>query len=361
MARAQRLLGPLAISAGAHGLVLLLSIYGPRVAWPAPPIPIEVVRPPHRTTQRQGPAERRGDPQQPPSTPKKIARGPGPHPTAPRPPPPPETTDLAPFAPDDAHVVVLLRMDKLRASPHRAGAEALLGALPDWTTLVAGSGVSPIDDFDALLIATANPRDVTATFLAARHADTPKVRALAGRTLPDGDPRIFRMLKPGLTILAPPQELDSDMGAAARGKWLEQLDTFDQVARAAGGPALLVTLSDVPSLVHLGAGLPTPQSIALATTVEASPSLRVRIVFANPDEARTFAAQWPQILARYRAMTGLLGLATALDGIAMSSHDDEVELAGRIAEAQLNLAIRWIVPLLPHAAPPPLDDSTRPQ
>lgn len=359
------MLGPLAISAGVHGLVLLLSIYGPRIAWPAPPIPIEIVRPPHRTTQRQGPSERRGDPKQPPAPPKKIARGAGPHPAAPKPLPPPETTDLAPFAPEDAHVVVLLRMDKLRASPHRAGVEALLGALPDWTTLVAGSGVSPIDDFDALLIASANPRDVTATFLAARHADTPKVRALAGRTLPDGDPRVFRVLKPGLTILAPPAELDGDMGAAARATWLGQLDSFDQVARAPSGPAVLVTLSDVPSLLNFGGGIPTPQSIALATTAEASPSLRVRIAFKSEDEARAFAAQWPQIMARYRGLTGLLGLSTALDGIALSSHGDEIDLAGRIPEAQLQLAIRWIVPLLPHAPPPPnpapLDETAPPQ
>ncbi len=358
--RAQRLLGPLAISAGAHGLVLLLSIYGPRITWPAPPIPIEIVRPAHRATERQGPVERRGDPKTPPSPPKKVAHGAGPHPTPPKSLPPPETTNLAPFAPEDAHVVVLLRMDKLRASPHRAGVEALLGALPDWTTLVAGSGVSPIDDFDALLIATANPRDVTATFLAARHADTPKVRALAGRSLPDGDPRVFRVLAPGLTILAPPQALDGDMGAATHGQWLKQLDTFDQVARAPGGPAVLVTLSDVPSLLHFGGGLPTPLAIALATTAEASPSLRVRVAFANDGDASAFAAQWPQILARYKAMTGLLGLSSALDGITIATHAAEVELAGHIPEAQLKLAINWIVPLLPHP-PPPLDEKPAPQ
>ena len=358
--RAQRVLVPLAISAVAHGLVLLLSIYGPRITWPAPPIPIEIVRPPHRATERQGPIERRGDPKVPPSLPKKVTHGAGPHPTAPKPPPPPETTNLAPFAPADAHVVVLLRMDKLRASPHRAGVEALLGALPDWTTLVAGSGVSPIDDFDALLIATADPRDVTATFLAARHADTPKVRALAGRTLPDGDPRVFRVLQPGLTILAPPRELDGDMGAATHEQWLKQLDTFDAVARASGGPAVLVTLSDVPSLVHFGAGLPTPLTIALATTAEAAPSLRVRLAFASEADAQNFAAQWPQIHARYKAMTALLGLSSALDGMTLTTHAMEVELAGHIPEAQLKLAINWIVPLLPHP-PPPLDEKPAPQ
>ena len=359
--RAQRVLGPLAISAGAHGLVLLLSIYGPRVTWPAPPIPIEIVRPAHRAVERRGPVEQRGNPKAAPAAPKKVTHGEGPKPAPPKPLPPPETTNLAPFAPADAHVVVLLRMDKLRASPHRAGVEALLGGLPDWTTLVAGSGVSPIDDFDALLIATADPRDVTATFLAARHADTPKVRALAGRTLPNGDPRVFRTLAPGLTILAPPQALDGDMGAATHHEWLQQLDTFDQVARTPDGPAVLVTLSDVPSLVHFGGGIPTPLAIALATTAAGSPSLRVRLVFADEREAQAFAVQWPQILARYKSLTGLLGLSTALDGIAMTQHAVEVQLAGHIPEAQLKLAINFIVPLLPHQPVAPLDEKPTPQ
>ena len=39
----------------------------------------------------------------------------------------------------------------------------------------------------------------------------------------------------------------------------------------------------------------------------------MRIAFKSADEAGAFAAQWPQIMARYRGLTGLLGLSTALD------------------------------------------------
>src|SRR5207302_7660777 len=198
------LAGPLAVSTAGHAAVLAILFLSARLTWPAPPIPIEV-RPAHRAVQRVAPVEKRGDPKST-GTPRHEPRGSGAKakPAKPPPPPPPETEDLSPFAPDDANLVVLLRMDKLRKSPHRAGAEALIAALPDWSTLVAGSGVSPIDDFDALLIATANPHDVTATFLAARHADSAKVRALVDRTLPVGDPRIFKVVKPGLTMLTQP-------------------------------------------------------------------------------------------------------------------------------------------------------------
>src|SRR6478609_4213156 len=174
VARRPTMIAPLAISTAGHALVFALFFIGAHLPWPAPPIPIEV-RTSHRSVQRTGPVEQRANPQQQAKKPPTKGAGDKVSKPTPKTPPPPETTDLSPFAPDDAHLVVLLRMDKLRNSPHRAGAEALLSALPDWNTLVVGSDVSPIDDFEALLIATANPHDVTATFLAARYADAPKI------------------------------------------------------------------------------------------------------------------------------------------------------------------------------------------
>ena len=353
------MLGPLAISTSGHALVLALLFLGAHLPWPAPPIPIEV-RPAHRAVQRTGPVERRGDPKPPPTPVKPPPHGAGDKPVkpAPRTLPPPETTDLSPFAPDDAHLVVLLRMDKLRRSPHRAGAEALLAALPDWTTLVAGSGISPVDDFEALLIATANPHDVTATFLAARHADTPKMRALVERKLPDGDPRVFKIVSPTLALLTQPNELGRDMGDP-RATWLAQLEQFDRVAQADNGPAVLVTLSDAPALIHFGDGLPTPQAIAVAATADASPAARVRVVFADAAEAQAFGRAWPRILQRYREATALFGLSTALDGFQLSINDAQVELTGRVPEAQMRLGLNWVRALVPTHAP--LDAGTAPK
>ena len=341
--------------------MLALLFLGAHLSWPAPPIPIEV-RPAHRAVRRTGPVERRGDPKAPVEPPKQATRRAGdkpPKPAPPKTPPPPETTDLSPFAPDDANLVVLLRMDKLRRSPHRAGAEALIAALPDWSTLVAGSGVSPIDDFEALLIATADPHDVTATFLAARYADSPKVRALIERKLPEGDPRVFKIVEPGLTILTRPNELATDMGDP-RATWLSQLAAFDRVAQAANGPAVLVTLSDAPALIHFGGDLPTPQAIALAATGDASPAVRVRVIFAGAAEAQAFGRAWPGILQRWREATALLGLSRALDGFVLEVHDARVELTGRVPEMQMRLGLNWVRALLP---PPrvPLDAGVAPK
>ena len=348
---------PLVISIGVHLSVLLLMMLGGRFSWPSAPIPFELT-PAHRTVKASAPEERRGDPRslarpRPASTASAASGGKPKTPAGP--PPPPATADLKPFAPDDANLVVLLRSDKLRKSPHRDGAEALLTALPDYATLLGGTGLTPIDDFEALLIATANPHDVTATFLAARYKDSEKIRALGGRPLHPGDPRVFRFLAPGLAVLAQPDNADkldgarADLGAREdpRARWLKQLEQFDKVAAADNGPAVLVTLSDAPALFHFGDGLPTPLTLALAVTAESSPALRLKAVFASEADAIKMEQAWPEILKRFRGATALLGLSSALDGMHLSRREGALEVEGRIPEAQMRLALSWVRAILP--------------
>src|SRR5579871_3875935 len=275
-------------SAALHALPLLALVETPRLGWPAPPIPIEVM-PAHRPVEKQGPT-RAGDPRSTEKRAEQAVRAPtkkGPRKTVAPAPPPPSTADLRPFAPNDARIVVLLRTDRLRKSAHKEAVQSLLEALPDYRTLLGGTGLQPVDDFEALLIATANPFDVTATFLAARHADDDKLRAqLARRTMPPWDPRVVRFLSPRLSVLTRPDGaalLDgtADGGVDDRAKWLDDLSRFERAADAPGGPSMLVTVSDLPSLARFGSGLPTPLGAALASTADASPSVRLRLTFAD--------------------------------------------------------------------------------
>lgn len=367
--RALRMTGPLGVSVAVHAAVLgALYLLG-RFSWPAPPLPIELVPIAQRSVEKQGP-DRLGVPQapaeaeQPPAPPKpRRPRDQGPGPKPPDKPAvaqkaAPQTSDLRPFAPASANLVVLLRSDKLRKSPHREAVEGLLGALPDYRTLLGGSGLSPINDFEALLIATANPRDVSATFLAARYSDETRVREIAARALAPGDPRVFRFPAPGLAVLAQPEDAERlsvpEDGEAATGdapaRWLAQLRRFDRVASEAGGPALVVTLADAPALLRFGGGLPTPRSLALAATADAAPSVRLKVACASESDAQRLEAEWPAVLARYRSATALLGLATALDALKLERHGAELEVAGPVPEAQMRLLLSWARALLPRPA-----------
>lgn len=348
--------GPVAISVTLHALLVAVLLLGGRFSWPAPPIPIELLPATHHAGPRP-PSE-----PQPQTGSAPTARAPGsgrakPPPRPPAPPQPPSTQDLKPYAPDDANLVVLLRSDKLRASPHRAAAEQLLSALPDYATLLGGTGLSPIDDFEALLIATANPRDVTATFLAARFHDDAKIRAIGDRPLHGGDPRVFRFPSPGLAVLLHPEEalqLDGprDAGVDPRARWVQQLAQFDQAAAGANGPAILVTLSDLPSLLRFGDGLPTPQAVALALTADGSALVHLKALFLVDGDAERMEREWPEILRRFRSVATLLKLDTALDDLKLTRTGAQLDVEGRIPQSQLERGLALAVSFLPH--PPPL-------
>ncbi len=358
--------GPLAASLAVHGAVVGAFAISARVSWPAPPIPVEMVLP-HRTVKATGPAE---VPQPKAPTPVAKARPPrksgaGANPLPPSLPSlpatvPPQTTDLRPFAPDDAHLVVLLCANKLRRSPHRAGIEALVGAVPDYRMLIDGTGLTVMDDFEALLFATSNLRDPTATFFAARFPDGSRLRTVISRPIRSGDARVFRVLAPGLAVLTQPGDaarLDAAAHAEAahadggsddaRARWLAELERFDRVSREAGGPAVVVTLSDAPSLFRLGDGLPTPSALALAATADAAAAVRIQLVFATVEEAEKFAAAWPGLVLRWRQKTALLGLGPALDQLALSRDGARLELAGHVPEAQLRIGLAFARALIP--------------
>ncbi len=82
---------------------------------------------------------------------------------------PAPTSDLGAYGPTGSRLTVLLRLDRLRGTDYAAPIDDLLMHLPDRRFLLQGTGLELFTDFDALLVATPNPRDPTVTFVVARH------------------------------------------------------------------------------------------------------------------------------------------------------------------------------------------------
>jgi hypothetical protein len=161
--------------------------------------------------------------------------------------------DLRNYGPEGSRLTALLRLDRLRASSSRSnyvGAiDQLLMLLPDRRRLLDGTGLDLYRDFDALLIATPEPRNDRVTFLAARHhlkdaslqAALDRGAAATGQTIQwraqDGRPvgvrrpraaaggeaadfnlddRIFVLPQPSLAVMAPPAYAERLLGRRAR-------------------------------------------------------------------------------------------------------------------------------------------------
>ena len=65
--------------------------------------------------------------------------------------------DLAGAIPAGAVVSFVLKMDRVRANPNGVHVGELLGGIRDWRTVLDGTEIDPVRDFDAILLASANP------------------------------------------------------------------------------------------------------------------------------------------------------------------------------------------------------------
>lgn len=266
--------------------------------------------------------------------------------------------DVSAYGPEGSSLVAILRVDRLRAGPaarpYVAAVDDLLRLLPDRQRLLERTGLDLYRDFDALLVATPNPLDATATFLAARHkVGEAALRAALGRGAkaggrdiawrkqrgrwvgvrrspgsdgaPDRDDRLFLLPAPGLLVVASPAYakllLDGTAAAAGGataagtdagggGDWSGLVARID--AEDGAIPEDAVFVATATNLLRPGAIAVTPgargagaesvpplrapaspRQVSILAGNGAAPFLELRAEFEQEDDARASAAQWP--------------------------------------------------------------------
>ncbi|HSZ81941.1 MAG TPA: hypothetical protein VLA14_06655 [Polyangia bacterium] len=286
----------------------------------------------------------------------------------------PGPTDLRQLGPEGSRFTMLLRVDRLKNTPFAEPVDALLMRMPDRRDLLEGTGLSFYDDFEALLIATPNPLDYTATFLAARHhlgdvamrsaidrgaRATNRVvawRAQDGRpwgerhargpasALPGArDERIIVLPAPGLVVVTPPAYralLRAPARAAAADGGLDAGDV-DGGAPAPSWAALLRRIDDETGLLPadavamasavdlfkrapgapppalLGVELEVPRALTVVMGVAPEPYFEITAAFADEAAARRCEESWPTLQRRlrtnpYLVLGGLSSLAARI-------------------------------------------------
>ena len=359
--RIRYLLAPALVFSFALHALFVLGLSGVRFLIAPPPMPIEILpfkaHPPAPPT-LEPPAERPQKPKasdgvsRPTKTPQK--------PTTPGIGKAPAVQDLRAVGPSGANITIVLRGPLLAKSPHREAVDQLLSMLPDYHTLLDGTGLHPFDDLDAILIATPDPRDVSATFLAARYRGDPRIRALDGKALGGGDTRRILALGADLMLLGRPEDLarieaaEADPKAEAEGaRWLASLRHFDDTSK---GAALLLTIADLPALIRMRGDLPLPHMVRLALSAEASPATRLLCGFDDEATAIRFWSMWPEVKTQVRESAPMFG--GIFDQLTITRRDKDVELEGHLPETQVRMLLalaNMFGPRAPAPAAPPPD------
>ena len=297
---------------------------------------------------------------------------------------------LSGLTPGDAALMLLVRTDRVRKSPYASAVRRLLEVFYDHKTFLWSSGIDPVRDFDALLIATPNPYRVTRTFLAARHRlPTAAVRLAvnkAGRygkqrvawsrspiglqaRLPSPprlrhDPRVAVVREGLFMLLDPTRQADflrpatpkadntkpsarkpaarDDDDDADEPSLIERLQRMDKEGGSRrDDPGLLLQAVNLRRLVRLPPDLPAPANVQVTIPALAPALLRGVLTFASPAEARTFYQSAKKRLeaASRSIMLRLLGVGGYFDRI-------KIRVAGRRVRARLKLSARDVRDLL---------------
>ncbi len=395
----------LVLSLALHSLPATLSILAGLAlrALPKPPIQVEILPPrkkaPPVVVEPPAPTPATSEPAAAPAPPKKAApkpdkREPGPQlPTT-------RLTGLGPSGVDEElGLRVLLRMPALRNTPHRQVVETLLAAFPDTHILAAGTAFPPpaslslsrafIDDIDALLIATADPRDITATtFYAKLRPSSDLLPKLGGRRQLSWDSRRVRQLRPDLFAFARPDLLGpgspppvaGSPAPTSPGTVDEKVLSLwaDRLAAALGkpGPAVYAEVNNPQGRIRLRGDIPTPTAVRAVLSAEADPQLVAHIELATPDDASRLHGLLPQLkseLAGKLFWLGLGGLLSDLKFTLASSSSPgaprrpTVEVRGKLPRADVAVLLLWMKGWLPPPErfpelvpppPPPASDSS---
>jgi hypothetical protein len=205
----------------------------------------------------------------------------------------PAVADLRPSLPPGERVMLALRADRLRGTPWAEAVEAVLAPMPDYRFLIAGTGLGIAEAFDAVVIASPAPRDVSQTFLAGftGRSDAELRRVLgrdgrvawlpvAGGTLGRraqtvaGDPRVLLVPTSGWFLLVRPEHVADLLvptpAEATPPPWLTELPkVVDLTAEPSTLAVVVVADLGVPTLRLPGLPpLPAPDRVTIAVTTD---------------------------------------------------------------------------------------------
>lgn len=300
--------------------------------------------------------------------------------------------DLGPYVPDGEVITVILRFDRLRGTEWATGTRKVLAPMPDYRAIIGGRDISLADAVDTLVITSRDPRQVTATTLAAHSQLEPaalrkvigggNVRwsavtggAMGQRANAGTDPRVYLMPYPHWVVFAEPGDLGG-LTAARQGPldvatagdsgprvipdgglpgWLARLRDIEiESGTGEEGPAVVVSARGFPETVHIQrvGDVPGPTHAAVALTV-APLGFYVRGTLTFADAAA--AAELVEVVnaARDRlmgSMTGQLLLRGAhayhaVHNLSLARSGSRVGLATSVStadgRAMMDLAAAW--------------------
>lgn len=237
------------------------------------------------------------------------------------------------LGPANSNFYMLLNAKKVAGLPFADSVVEIMAPLPDFQFIVEGGGFHALRDFNFLVIASPNLRDLTQTFLAVEYkltqaemqAGLERAAALEderiewiekdGRTMgnpvpiadpeKDRDPRWFVFLDDKVAVYVREEFLpsiarDSDDGKKTAGNFVANLTKMKTFAAREPRAGLQLVLKDINATVKIKKSpFEIPDSVELMAEAKSDPELMITTEFLDEVAAKRFENQWKDDLPRF--------------------------------------------------------------
>ena len=314
--------------------------------------------------------------------------------------------DMRSFAPGNARMSALIRVDQIRGQPYEDAVKEILRAVPDYRLLLGVDEVDPIRDMNWFFMASPDPRYIQHTFLAVRHelSDQRLVELLDQRypnsppwqtfedlpvrdLVPENphyrDPRRILLAGEGLTLVAKRKLLDQVAKPLAEDSTLlasqtpppseppdlekrerpTLIDGLVRLHRVAKRDDTILLLSARGLAFHMpGVGrLPRFESVRMAVTRPKHPTLDIDLQFADERKARRFERDCPALRTAIDdaiPFSGMMGLSSMLRELKCKVDGAYVNVHGQFTVEEVTNLGELALPFVPR--PPVLSELPEP-
>ncbi len=294
------------------------------------------------------------------------------------------TSNVGTRLPPGAQIALRVDMSRIRSSPIADDMRAFVAAIPDWKALLEGSGISPVDQLDRLLIATPDLKRekvvLAGRFIGEQSVVEGAVAKLAAERgkkalwHPEGDvriapwfnadvtPRVIALVGPQHFTISRSQDLPRILSIAnaraverASGEKPVELPA-DALLSMDEGEGLSLEIDGVEQFIKRAPrGVPSKLRVSVIEVQGATISVRGRLVFADAEKAADGLRFWDAVRKSYarNALIGLLGLAEPLQNAVLELADKEVGIRVELSVEQTRLILGYVRGFLSPPAPMP--------
>ena len=282
------------------------------------------------------------------------------------------------LGPANSNFFMLLNAKKTAGLPYAESIIEIMAALPDFQFVIDGGGFHPLRDFNYLVIASPDIRDVSQTFIAVEYKLTPEeVRAGLDRAAADRDqsieweerggftmgnpkptadpesdwdPRWFVFLDDKVAVYVREEFLPSiidgpdDSKGKTSGNFVANLTKMRRFAAREPKAAMQMQMKDIYASVRMKkTPFTIPDAIEVMAEAAAGPEIVVKMGFLDEPAAEKFEGEWKELLPRFiddKVPMLMRGMARGLyEQIDLERDDAGVTLRSEFSKTQATLIL----------------------